>query len=61
MDFKNYLKELKEKGAIINIAIPGIGITKIKINNIVEDIVELEEEKGGNVYFLHYTNVIVVT
>ncbi len=61
MDFKNYLKELKEKGSIVNITMPGIGITKIKINNIVEDIVELEDEKGGNVYFLHYTNIIIVT
>jgi hypothetical protein len=60
MDFKAYLKELKDKGSHFSASIPEVGIAKVKIKDMVEDIVELEEE-NGNVFFLHYTNVIVVT
>jgi hypothetical protein len=60
MDFKTYVKELKDKESFLSVSIPEVGVAKVKIKDIVEDIVELEEE-NGKVFFLHYTSVIVVT
>lgn len=59
MDFKAMLQGLQEKP--IFVALPTLGVVRVKITEIKEDAVSLEAKDTGQKYFLHYTSVIVVT
>jgi hypothetical protein len=61
MDFKTMLTELKTRGKPVQVALPALGVVKVAISEVKDDVVVLERDDPQQKYFLHFSAVIVVT